>query len=444
MTFRLLRETLRHRKGRVGLTLLAIIVGASLTTGLLSISNNIMSKMAQELRSYGANIAVTPHSERIEINVGGVVYSPPAGTSYVDERELVKIKTIFWRNNILGFVPFLSSQVRVGENRLPTVLTGTWFNKEVTLPPGSVIRTSLAEETIIREGVSLKTGVQTVLPWWQVTGDWPKDENGDEVLVGTALARRLSLKTGDLLPVEYEGQQHKLKVVGLVSTGGFEDDQIIGSLSSVQKLMGLSYGASRVMVSAMVEPKEKLAPEIRNKKPEEMTQREYEIWYCSPTIEAVSKQIEEVIPNSQARPIQQIAEAEGAFLVKLEWLIVLITIITLAVSVLGVMATLHTAILERRAEIGLMKALGAQRLQIAALFLTEAAALGLSGGIVGYFGGSLLAKFIGREVFNSAIVPDPSFFVIALTLALFISLLGSGLPVWQATRVPPIKLMKGN
>src|SRR3972149_5376190 len=100
MTFRLLRETLWHRKRRVGLVLLAITVGASLTTALLSVSTNITGKMAQELRSYGANIAVAPRSERIEIDVGGGVYSPPSGASYIDERELVKLNAIFcWDNN---------------------------------------------------------------------------------------------------------------------------------------------------------------------------------------------------------------------------------------------------------------------------------------------------------------------------------------------------------
>lgn len=443
MTFRLLKETLWHRKKRVSLVLLAITVGASLTMALLGVSTNIADKMAQELRSYGANIGVTPRSERIEIDVAGVVYSPPTGASYIDERELVKLKTIFWRNNILGFVPSLSTRVRVGEEHLPVALTGTWFDKEVSLAAGTVIRTAFEEEMTIREDISLRTGAKSVNSWWQVTGNWPGDEDWESVLVGSSLAKRLQVKPGDVLPVEYEGNRYTFKIAGLLSTGGFEDDQIIASLPMVQKLLGIPYGASRVMVSAMVEPTEKLAPEIRNKKPEEMTPREYEIWYCSPIVEAVSKQIEEVITDSQARPIRQIAEAEGAFLVKIEWLIALITLVALTVSILGVMATLHTAILERRGEIGLMKALGAQRSQIATLFFLEAGTLGISGGILGYFGGSLLAKVIGRQVFNSVIAPDSSFLLLAILLALIISLVGSGIPIWQATRVAPIKLMKG-
>ena len=443
MTFHLLREILWHRKRRVGLVLLAITVGASLITALLSVSTNISGKMAQELRSYGANIAVTPRSDRIEIDVGGVVYSPPSGASYLDERELVKLKTIFWRNNILGFVPSLSTQVRVGENRLPVALTGTWFDKEVKLAAGTAIRTAFEEETTIREDISLRTGAKSVNSWWQVNGNWPGEEDEEFVLVGASLAKRLQVKVGDNLTVEREGNLYTFTVTGLLTTGGFEDDQIITSLPLAQKLLGIPYGASRVMVSAMVEPTEKLAPEIRNKRVEEMTPREYEIWYCSPIAEAVSKQIEEVITGSQARPIRQIAEAEGAFLVKLEWLIALITLVALTVSVIGVMATLHTAVLERRAEIGLMKALGAQRSQIGTLFFLEAGALGILGGILGYFGGSLLAGLIGRQVFNSVILPDSSFLLLATLLALVISLAGSGVPVWQATQVPPIKLIKG-
>lgn len=410
---------------------------------LLTVSASTMEKMGQELRAYGANIAVTPRSERVEIDVGGATYSPPAGASYIDERDLVKLKTIFWRNNILGFAPFLSIPVKVGDKGQSAAFTGAWFEKEVSLASGSVIRTAFAEETTIRENISLKTGVKSVFTWWQVDGSWPKDDDREMVLVGASLARRLQAKVGDTLPIEYEGKPYNFRVAGLVSTGGFEDDHIIASLPLVQGLMGLPYGVNRVMVSAMVQPEEKLAPEIRNKKPEEMTPREYEIWYCSPILEAVNKQIEEAIPGSQARAIRQIAEAEGAFLIKMEGLIVLITLFALAISILGVMATLHTTILERRSEIGLMKALGAQNSQIATLFLSEAAALGIVGGILGYFLGNALARFIGERVFSSVISPTPILFPLALVLALIISLLGSGLPVWQAIKIDPIKLMKG-
>lgn len=443
MTWRLLKENLWHRKTRAGLALLAIVVGASLVTALLSVSTNILGKMSQELRSYGANIAITPRSERVEIDIGGVSYSPPTGASYLDERELIKLKTIFWRNNILGFVPFLSTPVRVGGSQQPVALTGTWFEREVSLLPGSVITTAFAEKTVIREKVSLRTGVKTVLPWWQVIGTWPGEDNQETVLVGASLARRLKIGVGDTLPVQHEGQLYSLKVVGLVSTGGFEDDQIIGSLSLVQRFLGLPYGASKVMVSAMVLPKEKVVPELRNKKPEKMTPREYEIWYCSPIIEAVVKQIEEVLPGSQVGVIRQVAEAEGAFLMKLEGLLILITLFAVTVSVAGVMATLHTAILERRGEIGLMKALGAQNRQVAALFLSEAAILGIVGGILGYFLGDALAWFVGERVFNAAIVPASFLLPLAVLMALVISLLGSGFPVWQAVNMAPIKLMRG-
>ena len=443
MTWRLLRENLWHRKSRAGLALMAVVVGTSLITALLSVSTNILGKMSEELRSYGANIAVTPRSEQLEIDIGGVNYSPPSGASYIDESELVNLKTIFWRNNILGFAPFLSASVRAGESRQPVALTGTWFDKEVSLEPGSRIRTTFAAETVIRERISSRAGVRAIFPWWQVTGAWPQEDNEEAVLMGTSLARRLGMGIGDVLPVEYEDRLYRFKVVGLLSSGGFEEDQIIASLTLVQRLMGLPYGASKVMVSAMVLPKEKVIPELRNKEPEEMTPREYELWYCSPIIEAVVKQIEEVLPGSQGQVVRQIAEAEGAFLLKLEGLIVLITVIALTVSIIGVMATLHTAILERRAEIGLMKAIGAQNAQITTLFLSEAAALGIVGGILGYLLGSSLARFIGERVFNAAIAPGSFFILVAILLAVGISLLGSGFPVWQAVKIAPIRLMKG-
>lgn len=442
MFFHLLGDSLWRRKGRVAVALLCVMAGLSLAIALLSIAADISQKMSRELRSYGANILVTPRSERVSLEIAGVNYTPPGEASYIDERELARVKTIFWRNNILGLAPFLSAPVLLGPEARPVALTGTWFDKELSIPRGTPIRSGFAEEVVIREDISFRSGVKSVAPWWQVAGEWPGDDSLDSALVGVALARRQGLRQGDILRLEHEGRRAELRVAGLLSTGGVEDDQIVVPLPVAQGLLGLPYGVNKVMVSAAVLPKEKLAPDIRDKKPEEMTPAEYEKWYCSPIVEAVAKQLEEALPGSQAKPIRQIAEAEGAFLIKLEWLMVLITLFALLVSGLGVMATMNTAVLERRTEIGLMKAVGAENGQVALLFLAEAGVIGVAGGAAGFGLGMLLARLLGERVFGTAIATNPSLFPVALLLALAVSLLGSGLPVRQAARLDPIVLLR--
>jgi putative ABC transport system permease protein len=112
------------------------------------------------------------------------------------------------------------------------------------------------------------------------------------------------------------------------------------------------------------------------------------------------------------------------------------------------MATMVTAIFERRQEIGLMKALGAQAEQVRLLFLLEAGLTGTGGGIIGYFGGLALAQLLSARTFSlssaslslsfqTAILP------ITLLVAVSVALLGSFFPVKEAMRFEPVKTLRG-
>ena len=108
MLWRILKETFLHRRKWVALALVAVLLGASLAAALLTVYADVTDKMSQELRSFGANILVRPAASALELEVGGINYTPPGARTYIDEGELPKIKTIFWRHNIVGWAPFLS------------------------------------------------------------------------------------------------------------------------------------------------------------------------------------------------------------------------------------------------------------------------------------------------------------------------------------------------
>ncbi|MPN50435.1 hypothetical protein SDC9_198062 [bioreactor metagenome] len=174
-----------------------------------------------------------------------------------------------------------------------------------------------------------------------------------------------------------------------------------------------------------------------------MTPKEYERWYCTPYMDSITLQIDEVLKNGQAKPIQQIAQAENKFLAKMNLLMLLVTVMALLAAALGVMTTMTTTVLERRKESGILKAIGVEIQQVALLFLGEAAAIGLVGGIAGYAAGIGLAKFIGQSVFNAQITPDIQVLPLTIGIAIAVALLGSSLPVWRATRIEPVVVLRG-
>jgi putative ABC transport system permease protein len=441
MLTRILSDAFRRRPRRAAVAILAVAVGAALAAALLGISLDITEKMARELRSYGANILVTPESAGLQLEMGGITLRPPAARGAIDENELVKLKTIFWPHNIVGFAPFLSVVVETEEQQV--VLTGTWFDQALALPSGVAVRTGFARREETTEAETFRTGVKTIAPWWQVEGDWANDQDPATAMAGVALARRLGLKVGDALTVAYAGRSQVLRVTGLVSTGGDEEAQIFVPLLTAQSLLRLSRGADKVLVSALTLPDDQLRSDLQGLDPAKMTPGQYATWYCSPIMGAVVTQIKEVLPATNVKPIRQIAEAEGIFLSKVGLLATLLTVTALAASALAVMTTMTAVVLERRAEIGLMKAIGADGGQIALIFLSEAGLIGLVGGLLGYLVGLGLAGFIGRQVFAAAVSLPPVVLPVTLALALGVALLGSAQPVRQAVRLEPVMLLRG-
>ena len=438
---RLLWKSVRGRKSRIALASGAVAVAAALASALLNVALDISEKVARELRAFGANIAVVPRQDALEVEIGGLRYATATQAAYLAESDLPKLKTIFWGYNIVGFAPFLSAPVEVGETR--ALLVGTWFDREVPLPQGPrkfTFSTGNVRE-VKSEETSFRTGVRAIAPWWRVEGRWVEDA-ASEAMVGSALARRLGLAPGGRLSVRADRAGREFRIAGIVQTGGPEEDQVLVDLAAAQALLRLPGKVDRVQVSALVKPDDALA--LRGKRnPQGLSPEEYERWYCSPYIDAVIYQIGEAIPDAKAKAVRQVAEAEGAFLGRLTLTMLLVATVAMAAAGLGVMATMTTTVLERREEIGLMKAIGAEPRQIARQFLFEAGLCGLVGGAIGAGAGLALARLIGTQVFQAPIVPSPVTVPFVLGLALLIALLGAALPTRRAARLDPVVTLRG-
>jgi putative ABC transport system permease protein len=441
MLLRLLKDTLRRRTRRLLVTVLAVTTGASLAAALLGISLDITGQMGRELRAYGANILASPAGGDLRLEIGGVPVRVSGERVLLDENELVKLKTIFWRHNVMGFAPYLTALAQV--NGQTVAVTGTWFEKSLTLPKGAAIRTGFAETQDASVETTFRTGVKIIAPWWQVQGAWVQDDDLGSAMVGAGLARRMGWQIGDEITATVEDRAARFRIVGLVSTGGYEEDQVFAALPAAQALLGLSRGADRVQISALVEPDSNLRPDLRGLDPSEMTPEQYATWYCSPIMGAVITQIKEVLPNTDVRPIRQISQAEVDFLGKVGLLMTLLTVTALGGSALAVMTAMTASVMERRAEIGLMKAIGADDGHIVLIFLSEAALIGLAGGAAGYGLGLGLAHGLARTVFSVGGDVPPVVLPITLLLALAVALLGSALPVRQAVRFEPVLLLRG-
>lgn len=411
MLLRILKNSLLKRPKTVALTLLSITLGASVATAFLGLSGEISHKMALELRKYGANILVEPATADL------------AGGGHLREEDLPRIKTVFWKYNITGFAPYLhgTAQLSGPAGVVRGVVTGTWFAKRLEIPG---------------EMPSIQ-GVQVIAPWWQVAGGYPAA--ADEAVVGAALARRLGVVAGATVNASHGGKAMTFRVAGVVTTGGAEEEQLFAPLASVQELLGQPGEVSRVLVSALTVPMDAFG----RRDPATMTKLEYEKWYCTAYVTAVAKNMEEAMRGSRAKPVWQIAGAEGEILGRLNTAMLLLAVLALAAAAISVSSGLTASMAERRGEIALMKAVGADRRQIAALFLGETALLALMGGLVGFLLGGRLAEYVGRVVFGSALVSPAWLFPTALLSALLVALGGAVGPLRRALAVETVRGLKG-
>jgi len=455
MFYRLLLESFRRQRRRKLLAGVAILLGTTAVTAMLALATTIGDRIHKELAVYGANLVVYPKAELLDVKVGGVDVKPAMGGAYLHEGDLLKLKGIFWANNITGVSPELSLDVKVAKSPTSSFLraqmTGYWFNHDFG---------------------GFKTGAEKLHPWWKLQGKWPAAYDGTSIsdagdaVLGAHLAQVLSAEVGDM--VYFEPASHpsssvasegphfapRVRVVGIVSSGDTTDDSVLVPLADAQMFAfgvppvpgKISDSISRIDISARTKPEDAFA----RRDPQTLSKKDYDVWYCRPYANSIALQVKEAIAGSQAEQVRRVEQSEGTVLERISGLMWLISAAALLAAGFAVSAAMATAILERRVEIGLMRSLGASRAAIALLFYTETGLLAVFAGVIGYLVGSGLAAYLGARIFVGdgpvvlAGVWNPVLLPVVVGLALVVALGGSTPSIREALRLDPSTTLRAS
>jgi len=404
MFWRILLASLRHQRARLGIAALAMALGSALVSGLLNLSGDIGGHVGRELRAYGANIIIRPQEQSLLVGMGGLEYGEVTAPQTLAEDNLGPIKQV---KGVVGMLPYLYAVVDASESQAISAENQEEGNgADVTIMGDS-------ERPVILAGVDL-SATRSINRWWQVQGRWP--QSPDEILIGKRAAEMLDLTLGKSLLVTYGGQTQTLRVAGVLETGAAEDDQLVASLQAVQTLTSQPGQVTLVMVSALT------------------TDR---------SLDATAAEVQAMLPAAEVRTLAQFAQAEEQVLNKVRLLVGLVAALVLLAGALTVAGTLNTMVIERRTEIGLMKALGASDKRVANLFLVEAMSVGIFGGLAGYLGGLALALAIGWRVFDTVITPTLWALPGTLLVGLVVAWAAGLLPVQRALRIDPVITLRG-
>ena len=427
MFIRMIAKAFVRQWKKMAMIAFTIALGASLATAMLSVMMDVGDKINQELKAYGANINVVPKGNSVISELYDVGDENVTG-AYLNEDELGKIKTIFWAFNIVDYAPFITTEATLDDGSIVEV-TGTWFNHHMDLPTGE----------------QLDAGINSLRSWWDITsGQWIDEQSDDQnvAMVGTALAEKEGILVNDEITLKGTASDVTVKIVGIYDAGGEEDDYIYVPVDTAQLLGGLDGKIDSIEVSALTTPDNELAQKAA-KDPGSLSVSQYETWYCTAYVSSICYQIEEVITDSVASAVRQVASSEGTILEKTQLLMILITILSMIGAALGICNLVTASVMERSQEIGLMKAIGAHNGAITGLVITEIMCTAIIGGIVGFFAGLGFAQIIGQTVFDSAITMRPMVIPVVAVLVFIVTLIGCIPAIRMLLNLHPTEVLHG-
>src|SRR5277367_6640768 len=250
--------------------------------------------------------------------------------------------------------------------------------------------------------------------WWKVS-QWPVAPN--EALVGLRAADVVTPNSSSgrqSFELTFQGKSIQLTPAGVLQTGAGEDSRIYLDQTAFQNWTGITPSTIEVAVNG-----------------------------TAAEVESSIRQLAQILPSADIRPVRQIMEGEANVLNKTQATLYACAILVVLTSALCVLATLMGWVFDRRRDFALMKALGASERLVNGFFAAEAAALGAVGAIVGFFGGIGIAVWIGRANFHASVVPRFSVFPYIFAGSIIVALIAAILPITMLRRVQPAMILRG-
>ena len=246
--------------------------------------------------------------------------------------------------------------------------------------------------------------------WWSVS-NWPAAPK--QALVGVRALRVVSPKNQPF-DLSFQGHTISLTTAGTVQTGSAEDSRVYLPLADFVSWTGVQ--PSTVEVAATGSPED---------------------------INSIMRQLRQEIPMAEVRPVRQIMEGEARVLGKTRSTLLAAAALIILTAALCVLSTLMGWVFDRRRDFAIMKALGASDRLLNGFFAAEAAALGATGGLIGFVLGIGIAAWIGRVNFHAPVVPRFSVLPLVLAGSMVVTLLSAILPISLLRRVQPAVILRG-
>ena len=402
-----------RRKSRALMAVVATLVGAATLFCLAAICIVVPQQMSDEMRTYGANIIVTPLAGEWK--------------NGIDRAMVLHTNDMVLAKGAMRSATYRYENVRI--NAAPYVLAGVDVS-----------------------------AVKSLNKHWNVDGAWPSSGN---VMVGRDVASTMGLKIGSRIAIAYragdnssdshkpaqksqgksqgnqaENQTDKssskklvegrvstdimdthgttFRVCGILDTGDAEDSMLYATNADLRVLTGVKRGADVIAYSS-----------------------------SAPNVDAVVRSINDMTSmRVRAQQVTKVTAADTGIIAMLRSLFWIVSLVVLALMMVGVSTTISSIVQQRRNEIGLRKALGASAKSIGIEFTAESGLYGFIGGIAGTAVGYGFARLLASMVFARDLSVNWWLVAFSIVFSVAASCVAALPPVLRASKIDPAIVLR--
>jgi putative ABC transport system permease protein len=385
MFWRIIRRLLSANRGRLFVILLALAAGAAITAALLNLQVDAKRRLTTEFRALGANVVIAPAES-----------GTPESTQFVNDSLFADLSEGMDTSSIPK-AAFLYGIV------------------EVPNTPATKDQKS-GERHVILAGFAYSGNrpEQILSPVLVAATQKMVETNVPICDAGERAAAALKLRTGDTVALRNGSKKITCQVQTLPSIGSAEDSQIFVDLRAAQALLDQPGHISLIQLSVPGRPKE-----------------------IEDRIASLRR-----LRGVDVRPIRQFTEGEAKIYNRISGILSATVALVLVLTALCVMAAMTNVAMERRNDVGLMKAIGGATRRVLRLFVAEAALLGLMGGLLGGAGGILISIWLGKQVFGVSAQPRLIVYPVAVALTIIVAIAGA-YPLRRLANIRPAAVFRG-
>ena len=383
MFWRILRRLFSANPGRLSVMLLALGAGAAVTAALLNLQIDAKRRLTTEFRAFGPNVLLAAPARVLSVELGATI-SESVLLRFPYENEGNRVGRAAFLYVISDVTPVYTYE-KLGKS-IPLVVAGYRSDRLADLAPSLTVEKVEAAEP-----------------------------NISPCFLGEKAAAQLQIHAGNLLLIKNNNRSKWCQIHSINSYGGPEDNQVFVALETVQRLAGTPGRISLIQLSVPGAPHQ---------------------------IDRYIADIQKRVPDVEVRPIRQFTEGEAKIYNRISGLLTATVGIVLLLTGLCVMAAMTNVAMERKNDVGLMKAIGGSMRHVLRLFLAEAALLGLSGGLIGAAAGIFLSIGLGKAVFGVAARPRLIVYPVAVALTVIVAIL-SAFPLRRLASIRPASVFRG-